>query len=288
MEAYAIETGQVRLDGGAMFGVVPKPIWNRLIPADERNRIGLSMRSLLFRRAQDGAWCLIDCGAGKRWDEKFADIYGINLTGPDLTSGLKAYGVTPEDIQTVFITHLHFDHAGGLTTVDNQGKICPTFPNATHVVHKGHWAHASEPSLKDRASFRLDDFKPLESAVKFEWLTEDQTTLCDGQVVAHVGQGHTPFMAHFDITFPDSNILLTHGADLLPTAHHVNLPFLMGFDVDPLKSLVEKEQLYHRMVQNPNHYVMLEHDTQTECIQVAKGEKAWAASSKASLKEILG
>ena len=157
-ELHSIETGRFSLDGGAMFGSVPKPLWEKTNPADERNRIELASRSLLI--VGNGRKILVDNGCGSKWSPKLADIYKIDTSRFELRRSLAQAGVQPEEITDVILTHVHFDHAGGSTFLEN-GELKPTFPNAKHYVQKAHWDWAMNSTEKDRASFMADDFMPL-------------------------------------------------------------------------------------------------------------------------------
>jgi glyoxylase-like metal-dependent hydrolase (beta-lactamase superfamily II) len=270
-----------------MFGVVPKPLWEKCLPPDEKNRIRLAMRALVFQRAMDGLWCMIDCGAGLRWDAKHASIYGIDVTRDYVREGLVAVGLSlgldlkPTDIRCFIATHLHFDHIGGLVREDTDGKLVPTFPNALHFIHKRHWEYALRPTERDHASFRREDYLPLEHQVEIEWLEESETPLFEGQVVSRSVHGHTPHMQILDIRLGDK--VLTYTADLVPTVHHVRLPYIMGYDLQPLQTLAEKKDLFSRMALNPRQALFLEHDPVTECVRVRRSDHQWEVLESSTL-----
>lgn len=286
--AYSLITGYLHLDGGAMFGVVPKLMWERLIPPDEHNRIRLSMRSLLFKSKTDDQWCLVDCGAGDKWSPKLREIYGFEQNHVSLDQSLASVGLTPQDIRYMFVSHLHFDHNGGLTRRDDRGTCIPTFPNAVHFIHKKHWAHAMAPHERDRASFFQDDFAALKDSVDIHWVEKNQESFLGGQVKSWCTHGHTPYLMVFDVSLARSPITLTYTSDILPTASHVKVPFHMGYDLQPSVIIEEKKALYERIAGDIHRYVFLEHDAEHECIQVAKGEKGWQLSGESKkLSELL-
>jgi glyoxylase-like metal-dependent hydrolase (beta-lactamase superfamily II) len=285
--AESIVTGYVRLDGGAMFGVVPKVMWEKLCPPDDRNRIRLAMRSLLFKSKSDGKWCLIDCGTGDKWEPKLRDRYGLENSDVSLKNSLAQKGLTPEDISYLFVSHLHFDHNGGLTQKDKAGKIVPTFPQAKHYIHKAHWEHALSPHERDKASFFKEDFESLKGQVSIHWVEKEADSLLGGQVKFYCSHGHTPYLMIFDITLPGSELRLTYASDMVPTSSHVRVPFVMGYDLQPAVLIEEKKALYERLSQNERHYLFLEHDEQVECARVIKGEKGWCLNHTATLLDLL-
>jgi glyoxylase-like metal-dependent hydrolase (beta-lactamase superfamily II) len=183
----ALETGRFRLDGGAMFGVVPKVLWNKSNPADGRNRIELALRTLLIM--DNSRRIMVDTGIGEGWDEKFADIYGIDHSKDSLAASLKKVGLTTDDITDVIMTHLHFDHAGGATFVDRNGSVKPTFSNAVYYVQKKHYEWAASPSEKDKASFIKDRYMPLFQQGRLS-LLDGESELFPG-IFIKLSDGHT-------------------------------------------------------------------------------------------------
>ena len=259
----AVEAGHLRLDGGAMFGIVPKSLWQRQVAPDEENRIELAMRCLLLRG--HGRTVLVDCGLGDRYDEKFARIYGLTHDRGVLREALAARGVAPEDVTDVLLTHLHFDHAGGSTTRAADGRLTPAFPNATYHVQARHaaWARASP---RERASFLPDHIEPLVEAGVLNALGEEESPLPNVELL--VVDGHTRGM-QLPLVRGEEGALL-FAADLLPTAAHVPLLWIMAYDVAPLDALAEKERLLRRAA-DEGWAVMFEHDPATALARITAG-----------------
>jgi glyoxylase-like metal-dependent hydrolase (beta-lactamase superfamily II) len=234
LEFHVLTDGGFRLDGGAMFGVIPRPMWEKKIAPDNRNRIRLSMNCLLIRSA--GQWILVETGAGEKWDAKRRDIFAIEGP-PRLLDQLQARGVQPEEIALVINTHLHFDHCGWNTQLVG-GKAVPTFPNARYVVQRGELEHAKRPTERDRASYIGENFLPIEAAGKW-WLLEGDCEVAPGVELIRV-PGHTR----------DMQCVRLHGggetafffADLVPTTAHLPYAWIMGFDLYPLTTLENKKK----------------------------------------------
>ena len=264
-DLYAIETGRFRLDGGAMFGVVPRPLWEKTNPPDERNRITLAARALLV--VGSGKVILIDVGNGDKFDEKFRSIYAIESTSSGLLPSLARHGFQPADVTDVILTHLHFDHAGGCTRITN-GEIVPAFPNAKYHVQREHWEAALHPTEKDRASFVADDFVPLERHGVVSFLEGD------GEIFPGINvrtfHGHTSAMQCPVIGDRPSTLL--YGADLLPTASHLRLPWIMGFDVRPLVTLEEKRQALAEAA-DEDWLLFFEHDPSCAATRLVRTDK---------------
>lgn len=233
LEFHILNDGEFRLDGGAMFGVIPKPMWERVAPADERNRIRLRMNSLLIRTG--GRLILVETGAGDKFDAKKRDIYA--LAGTRLTEHLAERGVTPEKIDVVVNTHLHFDHCGWNTCVID-GKLVPTFPNAQYIVQRGELEHARHPSERDRASYFDDNFEPM--AKSGQWsLIEKDAEIAPGVQLIRV-PGHNRDMMCVRLSGGGKTAMLL--ADLIPTTAHLGLPWIMGFDLYPMETLENKRK----------------------------------------------
>jgi glyoxylase-like metal-dependent hydrolase (beta-lactamase superfamily II) len=264
---HAIETGQFGLDGGAMFGVVPKPLWEKTNPPDDRNRIAMAARALLL--AGDGRIILVDTGNGSKYNDKTRAIYAMDESQSDLLSSLRAVGVAPDDVTDVILTHLHFDHAGGATQRRN-GTVVPTFPRARHHVQREHWEAALHPTERDRASFLADDFIPLQEAGLLHLVDGEQEILPGVRVV--VVHGHTTALQCPLIA--DGSTTLLYCADLIPMAPHVNLPWIMGYDLRPLVTLEEKRQ-YLTIAAQGKWVLFLEHDPAVAAVTVARGEKGF-------------
>ncbi len=264
---HPLETGRFALDGGAMFGVVPRPLWEKAAPPDERNRIAMAARALLLQG--NGRRILVDTGNGMKWDEKLSSIYRMDTTDHDILRSLRSVGLTPGDITDVILTHLHFDHAGGATVVDN-GVVRPTFPNAVYHVQREQWEVALKPTERDRASFFADDFLPLQKAGVLRF-TEGEGTIFPG-IDLLLFHGHTSAL-QCPVIY-DGTTKLLYCADLIPMTPHVALPWIMGYDLRPLVTLEEKRRMLSRAVEE--RWVMFfEHDPRTVAATLTAGEKGY-------------
>jgi glyoxylase-like metal-dependent hydrolase (beta-lactamase superfamily II) len=244
--------GWFRLDGGAMFGVVPKPLWERRAPADDRNRIRLGLRPLLVRGR--GRTLLVDAGIGGKTDARNAAIYGIERER-DLDALLAQRGVAGAEIDTVVATHLHFDHAGGFTRTAAGGTLAPAFPHARYLVRRGEWSDATHPHERNRASYLPENFVPLQSAGVIEYLEEDGEVM-PGVRVVRTG-GHT--MHHQVVVIESAGRTAVFAADLLPTAAHVDLPWIMGYDLYPMDTLAFKRAFLRDAIDR-EYLIFFEHD----------------------------
>ncbi|HUQ20976.1 MAG TPA: MBL fold metallo-hydrolase [Gemmatimonadaceae bacterium] len=257
LTVHAIQAGGQRLDGGAMFGVVPKPLWERRIPADERNRIQLGMRVLLIEHP--AGLILVDTGAGNKEDKKFKDIYGIENEGADdrtsLEDGLTQIGARAEDVSIVINTHLHFDHAGGNTWRDESGAIKPTFPNARYFVKRGEYDYATHPNERTAASYFERNFMPVVATGKFEFVVREREIVKGIRVVPT--PGHTPF--HQSVLIDSAGERAFFLGDLCPTHAHLPLPWIMGYDVEPLVTLETKRRILHQ-ADDEDWLLIFEHD----------------------------
>jgi len=234
LEFHILNDGFFRLDGGAMFGVVPKPLWEKKVPADERNRILMGMNCVLVRTA--GKWVLIETGAGTKWDAKQASIYDFHGQ-PRLLEQLAQRGLQPADIDIVIDTHLHFDHCGWNTQMVD-GKAVPTFPNATYVVQKGELEHAKRPNERDRASYFPDNFVPIENAGQFR-LLEGDSEVAPGVECIRL-PGHNRDMQGVRLSGGGKTAFCF--VDLVPTTAHIPFPWIMGYDLYPLTTLENKKK----------------------------------------------
>ncbi len=267
---HALEAGLQRLDGGAMFGVVPKPLWERRIPADDRNRIPLALRCLLIETAD--ALVLVDTGAGNKDPARFREIYGIENAGAPtrLEDAIRAAGFVPGDVDVVVNTHLHFDHAGGDTVaVDGEGgSIRPAFPRARHYVQRGEWAFAHRDNERIRASYLGANFDPVREAGLFDLLDGDGPIVPGVRVVRT--PGHTPH--HQSVIVESAGETACFLADLVPTAAHLPLPWIMGYDVEPLVTLETKRALLAR-ARKEGWLLVFEHDPERAWGRLAAGEE---------------
>jgi glyoxylase-like metal-dependent hydrolase (beta-lactamase superfamily II) len=242
LEFFVLTDGTLRLDGGAMFGVVPKPMWEKKSRPDERNRILLGMNCLLIRTA--GKTILVETGAGDKWDAKRKDIYAFS-GAPRLLDQLAAQSVKPEQVDIVINTHLHFDHCGWNTRIID-GKVRPTFPNARYIVQQRDFEHAKHPTERDRASFMPDNFLPVEAAGQW-WLIEGEREIAPG-VSVFPAPGHTPAMQCVKLEGGGKAAIFL--ADLVPTTAHLPLAWIMGFDLYPLTTLENKKKWLPQIVRN--------------------------------------
>jgi glyoxylase-like metal-dependent hydrolase (beta-lactamase superfamily II) len=279
LTVHAIQAGGQRLDGGAMFGVVPKPLWEKRIPADERNRIQLGMRCLLIEHPS--GLILIDTGAGNKENEKFKDIYGIENEGVAgrtmLEDGLKEVGAAPSDVALVINTHLHFDHAGGNTFIDEGGKVQLTFPNATHIVRRGEYEYAMNPNERTAASYFERNFLPVEAAEKLELVAREKTIVKGIRVVPT--PGHTPF--HQSVLIESGGERAFYLGDLVPTHAHLPLPWIMGYDVEPLVTLETKRRILKQAV-DENWLLIFEHDATVPWGRIEHDGKTYRLSGNAA------
>jgi len=243
LEIFLVSDGRFRLDGGAMFGVVPKTLWERQMTPDSRNRVTLGLNCLLVRAA--GKTILVETGAGDKFDAKWQDIYGIEHT-VSLLDSLRAAGVGPDEVDIVVNTHLHFDHCGGNTRRDSDGRVIPTFPRARYIVQRGELEHARQPTERDRASFLPDNFEPL--AASGQWaLVEGNAEIVPGVELVRL-PGHTRDMQGVRLTSAGRTAIFF--ADLVPTRAHLPFAWIMGYDLYPLTTLEQKKRWIPEAVRN--------------------------------------
>lgn len=254
LEFLVLTDGTLRLDGGAMFGVIPKPMWEKKAPADERNRIVLAMNCLLIRAA--GKTILVETGAGDKWDAKKRDIY-VFEGSPRLPEQLAQHGVRPQDVNFVINTHLHFDHCGWDTQMAGD-KIRPTFPNAKYIVQRKDFEHAKNPTERDRASFMLENYMPVAEAKQWE-LLDGEKQIVPGVTVVPT-PGHTDAMQCVKLEGGGKTAIFL--ADLVPTTAHLPLPWIMGFDLYPLTTLEQKKKMLPQVAKN-GWLALFAHDVST-------------------------
>lgn len=266
MKLYTINTGYFKLDGGAMFGVVPKSIWNKLNPADENNMCSWAMRCLLV---QDGnRLILIDNGMGNKQDDKFFGYYYLH--GNDtLDKSLAKHGFHRDDITDVFLTHLHFDHCGGSIIYNSdRTKLTPAFKNATYWTHPKHWDWAINPNPREKASFLKENILPIQESGQLKFIDSTQG-LIPGFKIQEVF-GHTEAMMLPIIQYKNTTIAFM--ADLIPSAGHIPIPYVMGYDMRPLNTLQEKEMMLKQALEN-NYVLFFEHDPSIECCTLNRTER---------------
>ena len=261
-----LHDGTIALDGGAMFGVVPRVVWEKRDPPDERNRVTLGLNVAMIESG--GKRVLVDTGMGERWSEKEVRMYRIDRS-TTLLGGLRARGLGPEDIDVVVNTHLHFDHAGGNTRVEG-GRVVPAFPRARYVVQRGEWDDATHPHERSRASYRADDFVPVAEAGQLD-LIDGEAEVAPGVRAVRVG-GHTTH--HQMVVVESGGETLVVPTDLLPTASHLPLPFVMGYDLFPVATLEAKRKLLDAAVEG-GWRILFYHDPRTPVGRVRRDGEAY-------------
>ena len=277
MKLYAINTGHFKLDGGAMFGVVPKSIWNKLNNADENNLCSWALRCLLIE--DEGKLILIDTGMGDKQDAKFFGHYYLHGTDT-LDKSLARHGFTKADITDVFLTHLHFDHCGG-SIIREGDKLLPAFKNATYWSNENHWQWATQPNDREKASFLKDNILPVEQCGQLKFINVNDQSTTPGILTHHrtsitdhlsliVANGHTDSMMLPVIQYKEK--IIVYMADLLPSIAHIPLPYIMGYDMFPLTTLNEKKQFLTAALQN-DFILFFEHDPVNECCTLQMTEK---------------
>jgi glyoxylase-like metal-dependent hydrolase (beta-lactamase superfamily II) len=285
MKLYPIETGNFKLDGGAMFGVVPKSIWNRTNPADDNNLIDIAARCLLI---EDGnRLILIDTGMGNKQSDKFFGYYSL-WGSHSLDKSLAKYGFHRDDITDVFMTHLHFDHCGGSIqwNKDRTGYE-PAFKNAVFWSNENHWQWATEPNAREKASFLKENIIPMQESGQLRFVQRPEE---DFLVKSELGfgilfvDGHTEKQMIPHIQYQDKTIVFC--ADLLATAGHIPIPYVMGYDTRPLLTMPEKTTFMNAAAEN-NYYLFLQHDAHNEIITVEKTERGVRLKDAFSADEIL-
>ena len=266
MKLYSIPTGNLKLDGGAMFGVVPKAMWNKVYPADENNQINLSMRCLLV--VDGDRRILIDNGIGDKQSEKFFSHY--NLNGEDsLEQSLALHGFKPADITDMFLTHLHFDHCGGSVKYNSdRSGFELAFPNATYWISRPQWDWAMNANRRESASFLKENIKPIEESGKL-MLFDKEGEIFPGFEVRFFN-GHTVGQSIPLIHYKGRTVVFA--ADMLPTMAHLPLPYVMSYDTQPLITLAEKEDFLNEAA-DKDYVIFFEHDVYNECCTLAKTEK---------------
>ena len=260
-----VSGGRFRLDGGAMFGVVPKTLWSRAAPADEKNRIQMGMTCLLIEG--DGKRVLVDAGSGTKLDPKFREIYAIERP-EGLLDEIRAAGVPPESIDLVALTHLHFDHCGGGTTRGEDGAVRATFPRARYFVRRQEWVDAHHANERNRASYMSENYDPLEASGQL-YLHDEDVEILPGVWMKNL-PGHT--LGHQGVFFDMPGERALYAVDLVPTVAHLPLPYIMGYDLYPLTTLETKRAIL-RDATREKWLLLFEHDPECRAIRVAGDEQ---------------
>jgi glyoxylase-like metal-dependent hydrolase (beta-lactamase superfamily II) len=251
-ELFVVSDGTFRLDGGAMFGTIPKVLWEKTNPADDRNRILMGLNCLLIRTPKDKI--LVDTGIGTVYDEKFAFLYEVNRSDMDLLRGLQAVGVRAMDITKVILTHLHFDHCGGNCFQDSNGELKPTFPNAAYYINQNELAYAKQPDPRSKPSYLPHTWEPLERQGKVV-LTAEEDEIAPG-VVVMASPGHT--LHHQSVMIRSEGMTACFLADLIPTPSHLKTHYVMGYDLFPKTTMENKERVL-KQAQAENWLLIFEH-----------------------------
>ena len=265
-EVTYVTEGHCWLDGGAMFGVVPKTLWQRACPPDEKNRIELACHSLIIKG--NDRVILVDTGCGDKWDEKSKRIYRIETVAGGLVSALSAKGINAEEVTDVIYTHLHFDHAGGGTIRKADGNCHATFPNATYHVQKRHWEWSQKPTERDQASFMEENLAPIKERLN---LINGNKEIFPG-IFVEMADTHT--VGHQTVRLTSYGETLFHCGDLIPMSHHVRLPYVMAYDLFPLGTLEEKRKVLAKAA-DENWTLFFEHCPSCPAAKVAKGKRGF-------------
>ncbi|MFL5260954.1 MAG: MBL fold metallo-hydrolase [Anaeromyxobacteraceae bacterium] len=263
----AVQDGTFALDGGAMFGIVPRTLWERHLVPDARHRVRLAARCLLALDRAAGRCILVDDGMGDKWDAKRLEMYAVDRSGGGLDASLAAHGVSRRDVTDVILTHLHFDHAGGTTRRRPDGALELGFPNATYHLQRRNWQWAHAPSEKDLGSFLPENFALLEGSGRLHLVEGERELYPDLQLI--VSEGHT--VAQQLPRFHGDGTHLTYCGDLIPTRAHVRLPWVMAYDLYPLTTIEEKKMLLAQAL-DEDGILFLEHDPEVAAVRLREEE----------------
>ena len=276
-DLYSVETSEFGLDGGAMFGIIPKPVWEKKVSADELNRVNMVTRSLLL--VSDEKKILIDTGNGTKWEEKYKQIYDINTDQYNIEKSLGKYGFSSEQITDVICTHMHFDHIGGNTKIKS-GEVVPTFPNAKYWISEENWKLANHPSQKDAGSFIEHDWKVLAENQMIE-IIDGREPFIEG-IETIVTHGHTPGLLHPIVS--DGSNKLFYGADIFPMVVHIPIPWVMAYDVQPVVTMEEKQKLLQKM-EREDWILFFEHDPHVQACTVHKDGKHYKLNKRIQISD---
>lgn len=285
-EICPLPTGEFGLDGGAMFGTVPKVLWEKSNPTDDKNRIAMEARGLLLKSKDRKI--VIDCGNGADFVEKYGEklgpkfqqMYNIDSAGPSLLKSLASHGVQPEDVTDVILTHLHFDHCGGGTTV-RDGQLVPTFPKAKYYVQKLNLETAKNPNIREKASYFPANFEPLLKAGVLNLVDGPTHNLLPG-ISVDVSNGHTQGHQYVRIHNSDKTKTLVYCGDVIPTSSHIRLAWVMGYDLEPLRLIEEKRRLLDQAARE-HWYLFFEHDPYCDAATVQSQGSDFQVSERLNL-----
>ncbi len=278
MKLHIIETENFKVDGGAMFGVIPKTLWNKVYPADENNMCNLANRCLLIDNGIEKI--LIDTGIGNKHDEKFLSHIYVNGEG-NLQKSLQKVGYSFEEITDVVFTHLHWDHCAGATYYDDNKNLCLTFPNARYWVSKKQWDWAMNPNAREKAAYQPENYMPIWEKQRLYFIDNDRELFKNIHV--RITDGHTMGMLSLIIKMPE--FILALPADLIPTAAHVPLPWISAYDIQPMVLLADKT-LFLTEAYEKNWVLFFEHDINGECCRITKTNKGFAPSEYFNLHSL--
>jgi glyoxylase-like metal-dependent hydrolase (beta-lactamase superfamily II) len=280
MELFSIDTGFFKLDGGAMFGVVPKSIWQKLNPADENNMCTWAMRCLLIK---DGKrLILVDNGIGNKQDAKFFSYYYLHGDAT-LDSSLAAHGFHRDDITDVFLTHLHFDHCGGSIIREGE-RLVPAFKNAVYWSNEAHWKWATQPNEREKASFLKDNILPIQESGQLQFIQQQDNAAFTENISIRFVHGHTDAMMLPQIRYKDRTLVFI--ADLLPSTGHLPVPYVMAYDMFPLTTLQEKKSFLQEALEQ-QYILFFEHDPKTECCTLQQTDRGIRAGELFTVKDIV-
>lgn len=277
---YSIETGRFKLDGGAMFGVVPKTLWSNKIPADDKNRITMASRCLLVESTETGRVYLIDNGVGTKFGKKWTSIYGLDFSHSNVIDSLTHYGFKPGDITDIIFTHLHFDHCGGTTYWDDD-QIKHQFPDARYHVTRQHWEAAINPNDREKASFLKENIEPIKNSNRLQLI--EYGHVYEEGLTHYVVNGHS-LGQQLPIINGDNKTMIFM-ADLIPTTAHIPIPWVMGYDMRPLETLKEKRDFLEEAAVE-EWVLFMEHDANNELVTIKKESGKYLVDSTFTLNNL--
>jgi len=268
IEVLPMEYGRFKLDGGAMFGVVPKVLWEKYSPANEKNQIDMALRGMLIKT--DSRTILVDTGVGNKMSEKMNNIYSVDFSNFSTENSLQKYSLTHNDITDVILTHLHFDHTGGATDKNDNGEVIPAFKNATYYVQEKQFNWAISPSIRDQASYFNENYVPLKEQNVLKLLQGEEGIIPGISVIPF--DGHTPGQQLVKVTSNGQSLL--YCGDLIPTAAHIPLPWIMSYDLHPLTTIEDKKKILPKVVEE-NWILFYEHDPNIVATYVEEDDKGY-------------